>query len=310
MTLMVRLSEITKPLRQHLLNEGETLVFAMNGGMYHDDRSPVGLYIDGEGQRARLNRNEGPGNFHLLPNGVFVLDGTDALVLESGAFADLYEREDLPDYASQSGPMLVIDGDIHPEINADGTSRKRRNGVGVSADGRTVFFVISDIPVTFHEFASLFRDELGAPNALYLDGVVSRLYASDIGRDEKGLDMGPNRRRCENKTMMKLYGLKNCDTCKKALKALEGCGKARGTGRHPGPTQIWRKKFQPWLDSAGADLLVNRRSTTWRGLSEAERESDPQALLIANPTLIKRPVIETDNAVHVGWTKDVQAELL
>lgn len=181
-----------EPLREQLSDEGQTLVFAMNGGMYHDDRSPVGLYIDGDGQRARLNRNEGPGNFHLLPNGVFALDGDAALVMESGAFADFYDDDDdQPDYASQSGPMLVINGEIHPGINEDGTSRKRRNGVGVSADGETVYFVISDTPVTFHEFASLFRDALDTPNALYLDGVVSRLYAADIGRDEKGLDMGP-----------------------------------------------------------------------------------------------------------------------
>ena len=96
-----------------------------------------------------------------------------------------------PDFATQSGPMLVIDGDIHPSINADGTSRKRRNGVGVSEDGETVYFAISDGAVTFHEFASLFRDRLDAPNALFLDGQVSRLYAPMIGRNEPGLDMGP-----------------------------------------------------------------------------------------------------------------------
>lgn len=180
------------PLRDHLSDQGETLVFAMNGGMYHDDRSPVGLYIDKAGRRARLNRNDGPGNFHLLPNGVFALDGDAALVMETSAFADFYdEEEDQPDYASQSGPMLVINGRIHPSLNPDGTSRKRRNGVGVSADGETVYFVISDTPVTFHDFASVFRDRLETPNALFLDGVVSRVYAPDVGRDEKGLDMGP-----------------------------------------------------------------------------------------------------------------------
>lgn len=177
-------------LRAYLEGGGEELVFAMNGGMYHDDRSPVGLYIDEHGRRARLNLNEGPGNFHLLPNGVFVIDDGAAHVFESNDFAELYE-EDEPDYATQSGPMLVIDGEIHPKINADGTSRKRRNGVGVSKDGETVFFVISETPVTFHEFASVFRDELGAPNALFLDGVVSKLYSVDLNREEQGLDMGP-----------------------------------------------------------------------------------------------------------------------
>ena len=179
-------------LKAALAEEDRILVFAMNGGMYHDDRSPVGLYIDPDGRKARLNTNEGPGNFHMLPNGVFALDGGDALVLETSVFAELYDEEaDPPDYASQSGPMLVIDGALHPEINPDGTSRKRRNGVGVSADGETVYFAISDTPVTFHDFATLFRDRLQTPNALYLDGVVSRLYSEELGRDENGLDMGP-----------------------------------------------------------------------------------------------------------------------
>ncbi len=108
---------------------------------------------------------------------------------------------------------------------------------------------------------------------------------------------------------MKLYGLKNCDTCKKALKALEGAGKTvefidiRKEADLP-------DRLPVWLSAAGADTLVNRRSTTWRGLSEAERAADPEALLTENPTLIKRPVIETGKYVHVGWTRDVQAALL
>lgn len=179
-----------EPLAGALSANGETLVFAMNGGMYHEDRAPVGLYVDANGEAASLNTNEGPGNFHLLPNGVFVLDDDAATVLETSAYADAYPDE-LPDYATQSGPLLVIDGALHPAINPDGTSRKRRNGVGVAADGQTVHFVISDVPVTFHQFASVFRDRLETPNALYLDGVVSRLYSEDLGRDERGLDMGP-----------------------------------------------------------------------------------------------------------------------
>lgn len=168
--------------------EGGTLVFAMNGGMYHDDRRPVGYLRTGSGDTATVNTNDGPGNFHMKPNGVFWIDEGKAGVSVSEAYL---EAGIDPDYATQSGPMLVIDGDIHPSINADGTSRKRRNGVGVSEDGETVYFAISDGAVTFHEFASLFRDRLDAPNALFLDGQVSRLYAPAIGRNEPGLDMGP-----------------------------------------------------------------------------------------------------------------------
>ena len=175
-------------LERELDEQGETLIFAMNGGMYHDDRRPVGFFRDQNGDQATVNTNDGPGNFHLKPNGVFWLSAGEAGVTESQAFLD--QALD-PVYATQSGPMLVIDGALHPGLNPDGTSHRRRNGVGVSADGQTVHFAISDAAVTFHEFATLFRDEIGVPNALFLDGQVSRIYAPDIDRNELGPDLGP-----------------------------------------------------------------------------------------------------------------------
>ena len=169
--------------------DGSQLVFAMNAGMYHDDRRPVGLYIEGGTETAHLVTRAGPGNFGLLPNGVFWVDADgQAHVTETLTYEALAPEVR---FATQSGPMLVIGGALHPAFNADGPSRKRRNGVGISADGRTVWFAVSDAPVNFHTFARLFRDRLGAPDALYLDGVVSRLYAPELGRDESGPDMGP-----------------------------------------------------------------------------------------------------------------------
>ncbi len=167
---------------------GGRLVFAMNAGMYHPDRTPVGLHIEEGRHVTPLSRRDGPGNFHMLPNGVFYLlaDGM-AGVLAS----DAYAAADLaPRFATQSGPMLVIDGALHPAFNPDGTSRRRRNGVGVTADG-VVVFALSDVPVTFHTFARAFREQLDTPNALYLDGVVSRVWAPALGRKERGLDLGP-----------------------------------------------------------------------------------------------------------------------
>ena len=160
----------------------------MNGGMYHDDRSPVGFFRDEFGDRATVNTNDGPGNFHLKPNGVFWIGETEAGLHESQTYLDL---EIDPIYATQSGPMLVIDGALHPGLNPDGTSHRRRNGVGVSAAGQTVYFPISDGAVTFHDFATLFRDEIGVPNALFLDGQVSRIYAPELSRYELGADLGP-----------------------------------------------------------------------------------------------------------------------
>ena len=105
-----------------------------------------------------------------------------------------------------------------------------------------------------------------------------------------------------------LYGLKNCDTCKKALKALEAAGKAVTFVDIRAEADL-AALLPGWLDSAGPDRLINRRSTTWRTLSEAERAGDPLALLSAHPTLIKRPVIVADDAIFVGWAKDTQAAL-
>ncbi|MEO1642069.1 MAG: ArsC/Spx/MgsR family protein [Pseudomonadota bacterium] len=106
-----------------------------------------------------------------------------------------------------------------------------------------------------------------------------------------------------------LYGLKNCDTCKKALKALEAAGKSVDFVDIRADTDL-ATKVPLWLNAVGADTLINKRSTTWRNLSDVEREVDAKALLVGNPTLIKRPVIEVGSDTHVGWTKAVQEALL
>ena len=160
----------------------------MNAGMYHEDRSPVGLYIEDGKQLAPLQTGEGYGNFHLLPNGVFFMEKGEAWVLSTGAY-QIINR--FPEHATQSGPMLVIDDKIHPKFNPDSTSFKRRNGVGVDAETGQLYFVLSDGWVTFHAFASFFRDELDCENALYLDGTISRLYAPSAGRNDVGTAMGP-----------------------------------------------------------------------------------------------------------------------
>ena len=169
------------------LPKGQTLAFAMNAGMYHPDRRPVGLYVEEGREIAPIVTREGPGNFALLPNGVFCLSEGRASVIESRRF----DRDGVTcDYASQSGPMLVIDGVLHPKFLPKSDSRYYRNGVGVDADGR-LHAVISDEPVNFHRFARFFRDVLQTPNALYFDGKVSRLYAPSLNRHDIGFPMGP-----------------------------------------------------------------------------------------------------------------------
>ena len=174
-------------IAEHISKDEETLVFAMNAGMYHSDRAPVGLYVEDGETLAPIVTREGPGNFGLLPNGVLCLGEGTARVIESRTF-DAAATECA--YATQSGPMLVFDGALHPRFLPDSDSRFRRNGVGVDQNG-TLFAVISDAPVNFHRFARFFRDELKTPNALFLDGKVSRLYAPHIDRHDIGFSMGP-----------------------------------------------------------------------------------------------------------------------
>lgn len=174
-------------LDQDLRRKGEWLALAMNGGMYHADRSPVGHYVENGREVAPLVTRAGPGNFGLLPNGVLCLTDEAARIVESHRFDRA--RPECRD-ASQSGPMLVIDGALHPRFLADSDSRHIRNGVGVAADG-TLYLAISETPVTFHEFARLFRDRLETPDALYLDGSVSRLWAPEIRRRDFGRMLGP-----------------------------------------------------------------------------------------------------------------------
>ena len=174
-------------LEEALKAQNLSLRFAMNGGMYEEDLSPVGLYIENGLQQKPLNTNRGWGNFHLLPNGVFFLDKGHAGVMETKAFAAAGLK---PEFATQSGPMLVIGGRLHPAFLRDATSLKIRNGVGVAADGQAVF-AISEVPVRFHDFATLFRDVLDCPNALFLDGSISSLDLPEWQRRDSLFPMGP-----------------------------------------------------------------------------------------------------------------------
>jgi len=164
------------------------LAFAMNAGMYHDDRSPVGHYIENGVEIMRVIPNAGPGNFGMLPNGVFCINEGSARIYET---LDYVARAPECRDATQSGPMLVIDGALHPRFFPESTSRFVRNGVGTTADGMTAVFAISNDSVTFYEFGSFFRDYLQLPNALYFDGKVSRLYSRALGRSDFGFPLGP-----------------------------------------------------------------------------------------------------------------------
>nr|WP_042270542.1 phosphodiester glycosidase family protein [Nonlabens ulvanivorans] len=159
-------------LKNHLDQNGDSLIYAMNAGMYLKDHSPQGLYIENGIIHKQIDTTTtGYGNFYLQPNGVFYLtkDGT-AKVTSTQDLTDLSNIKN----ATQSGPMLVIDGMIHPAFNKGSKNVHIRNAVGILPDGR-LLLVISREKINFYDLATFYLQH-GCNNALYLDGFVSRIY--------------------------------------------------------------------------------------------------------------------------------------
>ena len=166
----------------------KTIAFAVNAGMFDEAGDPIGYFVQGGERTKELNTADGEGNFHMKPNGVFFGTGDKWEIRTSDDF--LKNVSDRPDFGSQSGPMLVIDGKLHPEIRDDGPSRTIRNAVGVDEKGRA-HFVISAAPISFGKLARFYRDALGVKNALYLDGSVSQLWNPATERIDGGAPIGP-----------------------------------------------------------------------------------------------------------------------
>jgi uncharacterized protein YigE (DUF2233 family) len=174
-------------LEARLGSRAADVSFAMNAGMFDEEGRPIGLAIV-EGQQVRaINRRKGGGNFHLMPNGVFQVrrDGRAEVIA-----GDQWKPSPDIRLATQSGPMLAIDGKLHPAFDHDGESRHVRNGVGIGADGRARF-VISQDAVSFGKLARFFRDRLKCDNALFFDGAVSALWDPANHRRDVTVPLGP-----------------------------------------------------------------------------------------------------------------------
>ena len=163
------------------------VAFAMNAGMFDEEGRAIGLLVEDGKQLRPINRRKGGGNFHLMPNGVFLVrsDGGAEVVTSAG-----YKPAKDILFATQSGPMLVIDGKLHPAFDHDGSSRYVRNGVGIAPDG-TALFAISAEPVSLGKFARFYRDSVKARNALFFDGAVSSLWDPANGRRDAHSELGP-----------------------------------------------------------------------------------------------------------------------
>ncbi|MBK5721769.1 phosphodiester glycosidase family protein [Dysgonomonas sp. Marseille-P4677] len=158
-------------LKTMIAKDNKELVFAMNGGMFRADNSPQGLYIDQFKTVIPLDTSSAEGNFYLKPNGVFYITSNNTpFICKTEDFIDNGHVK----FATQSGPMLVINGEIHPDFKEESTNLHIRNGVGILPDNR-IFFVMSKAVVNLYDFANFFQS-YGCKNALYLDGYVSRAY--------------------------------------------------------------------------------------------------------------------------------------
>lgn len=168
--------------------DARTIAFAVNAGMFDAAGDPLGYFVEKGDRKKELNTAAGEGNFHMKPNGVFYGTGDGWAIRTAEDFkAKVTER---PDFGTQSGPMLVVNGKLHPEITPDGPSRAIRNAVGIDAQGRA-HFVISSAPISFGKLARFYRDELKVKNALYLDGSISQLWNPATERLDAGAAIGP-----------------------------------------------------------------------------------------------------------------------
>ena len=176
-------------LEAQLARRKQRLLWAMNGGMYHLARNPVGLLVSHAQTRSALNTQTGYGNFYLEPNGVFALTEAGPRILSTQAFRARGTGDARVLEATQSGPLLLLSGKFARVFDANSNSRVTRNGVAITQQNQILFAISSDA-VSFHEFASALI-ALGCRDALYLDGSISAAYVPKLGRKDSGEGLGP-----------------------------------------------------------------------------------------------------------------------
>ncbi|HEV2802805.1 MAG TPA: phosphodiester glycosidase family protein [Pyrinomonadaceae bacterium] len=177
---------------------GGELLALTNAGIYSENYTPEGLHVERGVTLTPLNLNPGEGNFYSRPNGVFYVAEDGAGIVESEKFNSLSGQASVRE-ATQSGPLLVIDGEINRDLKPDSQSRYVRNGIGVKSPDE-VYIVISEGEVNLHDFASVFKEQLHCRNALYLDGCVSQAYLP-----ARGVHL-PGQRQCD-KELVGLLGV-------------------------------------------------------------------------------------------------------
>lgn len=167
-------------LYEYLDHQSKKLVFATNGGIYTKTLEPLGLYIENGKEIIPINHEKGTDNFYIEPNGIFYIKNGEAYIESTN---DFNEKSNKINFATQSGPMLVIDGNIHPRFVAGSANKAIRSGVGI-IDNDKIVFAISDQVVNFYDFATLFKEKFNCQHALYLDGAISKMYLPELNRKD------------------------------------------------------------------------------------------------------------------------------
>lgn len=166
-------------LKKQLSQKQQRVRVMMNAGIYTSNDQPAGLHIENHQQQHAINRRAGKGNFHLQPNGVFYLTkNNEPAIRTTASFIKKYGNNPQKHIrlATQSGPMLLINGIINQQFKEYGGSLYSRNGVCVTQDDRIIFIATAGFSKSnFYHFAQA-AQQFGCHNALYLDGNLSKLY--------------------------------------------------------------------------------------------------------------------------------------
>lgn len=179
-------------LYKYLKKNGKDVLMLTNAGMFTPEHKPEGLFIfKGKEVYPVDNGKQAYANFYMKPNGVFYMDGLGASVVTTKEFNLKYPKKIKPYFATQSGPMLVINGKLHPKFNYGSPNLNIRSGVGILPNGNIIFIISNKSETNFFDFATIFKDIFACKNALFLDGAISKMYLKNLNPKELGGNFGP-----------------------------------------------------------------------------------------------------------------------
>lgn len=169
-------------LKKALTAQGKNVLVIMNAGIYSTNDTPAGLHVENGQVLKKLNTQNGRGNFHLQPNGVLLVTASGhANIVTTAAYRKRFAgKENTLKLATQSGPMLLINGKINTKFIPSSPSEYTRNGACTTATGKLYFLATDNFPSqtsNLYHFARAAKT-LGCDNALYLDGSISKLYVN------------------------------------------------------------------------------------------------------------------------------------